>query len=61
MDRERQTTTGGPALAEQLGRVGLWTRHLDIQPAERVRTTVAELEGLGWGSLWSWEVSAGRP
>jgi probable F420-dependent oxidoreductase len=39
-----------------LGRVGLWTRHLDIQPAERVRSTVAELEELGWGSLWSWEV-----
>jgi probable F420-dependent oxidoreductase len=36
--------------------VGLWTRHLDIQPAERVRTTVAELEELGWASLWSWEV-----
>ncbi|HEU4398229.1 MAG TPA: TIGR03620 family F420-dependent LLM class oxidoreductase [Actinomycetota bacterium] len=39
-----------------MGRVGLWTRHLDIQPAERVRSTVAELEELGWGSLWSWEV-----
>jgi probable F420-dependent oxidoreductase len=49
-------TTAGRALAEQLGRVGLWTRHLDIQPADRVRSTVAELEELGWGSLWSWEV-----
>jgi probable F420-dependent oxidoreductase len=49
-------TTAGRALAEQLGRVGLWTRHLDIQPAGRVRSTVAELEELGWGSLWSWEV-----
>jgi probable F420-dependent oxidoreductase len=56
MDREGRTTTAGRALAERLGRVGLWTRQLDIQPAERVRTTIAELEGLGWGSLWSWEV-----
>jgi probable F420-dependent oxidoreductase len=56
MDPEGQVTTAGRALAEQLGRVGLWTRHLDIQPAERVRSTVAELEELGWGSLWSWEV-----
>jgi alkanesulfonate monooxygenase SsuD/methylene tetrahydromethanopterin reductase-like flavin-dependent oxidoreductase (luciferase family) len=56
MDREGQTTTAGRVLAERLGRVGLWTRQLDIQPAERVRTTIAELEELGWGSLWSWEV-----
>jgi probable F420-dependent oxidoreductase len=56
MDREGQATTAGRALAAQLGRVGLWTRHLDLQPAERVRTTLAELEELGWGSLWSWEV-----
>ena len=56
MDPQGQVTTAGRALAEQLGRVGLWTRHLDIQPAERVRSTVAELEELGWESLWSWEV-----
>jgi probable F420-dependent oxidoreductase len=56
MDREGQTTTAGRALAQRLGRVGLWTRQLDIQPADRVRATVAELEELGWGSLWSWEV-----
>jgi probable F420-dependent oxidoreductase len=56
MDPQGQVTTAGRALAERLGRVGLWTRHLDIQPAERVRSTVAELEELGWGSLWSWEV-----
>jgi probable F420-dependent oxidoreductase len=56
MDREGQATAAGRVLAERLGRVGLWTRQLDIQPAERVRTTIAELEELGWGSLWSWEV-----
>jgi probable F420-dependent oxidoreductase len=56
MDREGQTTTAGKELAEQLGRVGLWTRQLDIQPTERVRSAIAELEELGWGSLWFWEV-----
>jgi probable F420-dependent oxidoreductase len=56
MDQEGQTTTAGRALAQRLGRVGLWTRQLDLQPAQQVRTTVAELEELGWRSLWSWEV-----
>jgi probable F420-dependent oxidoreductase len=56
MDREGQGATAGRALAEQLGRVGLWTRQLDIQPTEQVRAAVAELEELGWGSLWFWEV-----
>ena len=56
MDREGQTTTDGRALAEQLGRVGLWTRQLDVQPDKQVREAIAELEELGWGSLWFWEV-----
>ena len=56
MDREGQTTTEGRALAEKLGRVGLWTRQLDVQPAQQVREAIAELEALGWGSLWFWEV-----
>jgi len=56
MDREGQTTVDGRALAEQLGRVGLWTRQLDVQPAKQVREAIAELEELGWGSLWFWEV-----
>jgi probable F420-dependent oxidoreductase len=51
-----QTATAGTPLGQQLGRVGLWTRLLDIQPADQLRTTIAELEELGWGSLWSWEV-----
>jgi probable F420-dependent oxidoreductase len=56
MDREGQTTADGRELAEQIGRVGLWTRQLDIQPAAQVRTAIAELEELGWRSLWFWEV-----
>jgi hypothetical protein len=34
----------------------LWTRQLDVQPAKQVREAIAELEELGWGSLWFWEV-----
>jgi len=56
MDREGQTATAGRALAKRLGRIGLWTRQLDIQPAEQVRAVIAELEELGWGSLGFWEV-----
>jgi probable F420-dependent oxidoreductase len=56
MDREGQATTDGRALAEQFGRVGLWTRQLDVQPAKQVREAIAELEALGWRSLWFWEV-----
>ena len=53
MDREGQTATAGAPLAEQLGRVGLWTRQLDIQPTDQLRSTIAELEELGWRSLWA--------
>jgi probable F420-dependent oxidoreductase len=56
MDREGQTTTAGRSLAERLGRVGIWTSHLDVQPIERLRAVAAELEQLGWGTLWCWEV-----
>jgi alkanesulfonate monooxygenase SsuD/methylene tetrahydromethanopterin reductase-like flavin-dependent oxidoreductase (luciferase family) len=61
MDREGQVTTDGRALAEQLGRVGLWTRQLDVQPARQVQEAIAELEALGWGSLWFWEVLGSGP
>lgn len=42
-----------------LGRVGLWTHHFDFQPLRRVRETVAELEDLGYPTVWIPEV-AGR-
>ncbi len=35
-----------------IGRVGLWTFHLDLQPADRVRDLVPEIEAMGWGALW---------
>jgi probable F420-dependent oxidoreductase len=55
MDREGQTTNGR-ALAQQFGRIGLWTRQLDVQPAGHAREAIAELEEQGWPSLWFWEV-----
>jgi probable F420-dependent oxidoreductase len=36
----------------QLGRVGLWTFQLDLQPAGRAREVAAELEEMGWPTLW---------
>jgi probable F420-dependent oxidoreductase len=56
MDREGHTTIDGRALAQQFGRVGLWTRQLDVQPAKQVGEAIAELEEQGWPSLWFWEV-----
>lgn len=34
------------------GRLGVWTRALDVQPATRVRELVAEIEELGFGAVW---------
>ncbi len=36
----------------QLGRVGIWTPHLDPQPAATARDAAAELEALGYGAIW---------
>ncbi len=35
-----------------VGRVGIWTGHLDMQPAARAREAAAEIEELGYGALW---------
>jgi probable F420-dependent oxidoreductase len=35
-----------------LGRVGLWTFNLDLQPASQAQDTAAELEALGYGAIW---------
>ena len=35
-----------------LGRVGIWTGQLDLQPAARAREVAAELDELGYGALW---------
>ena len=41
-----------PQTRMQLGRLGIWTYQLNYQPAAKVREVVAELEELGYGTLW---------
>lgn len=36
----------------QLGKIGIWTRQLDDQPAAKAQEAAAELERLGFGALW---------
>jgi probable F420-dependent oxidoreductase len=35
-----------------VGRVGIWTAQIDLQPAALAREVAAELDGLGYGALW---------
>lgn len=35
-----------------IGRVGLWTFQLDLQPAARAQAAAAEIEALGYGAIW---------
>lgn len=44
-----------------LGRVGLWTFQLDLQPMARARDAVAELEALGFGAIWVPEAVGREP
>jgi probable F420-dependent oxidoreductase len=41
----------------ELGRIGIWTSALDRQPAAVVRRAVAEIEHLGYGTLWVGEAA----
>jgi probable F420-dependent oxidoreductase len=45
--------------AERIGRVGVWTFALDMQPSTRVCDLAAELQDLGYGAIWIPE-TAGR-
>ena len=45
----------------QLGRLGLWTFQLDLQPMARAREAVAELEELGFGCIWVPEAVGREP
>jgi len=48
------------ALRERLGAIGVWTFAFDARPAERVRSDVGELEGLGYSAVWVPEGSSSR-
>lgn len=43
----------------QLGRVGIWTRQFEDQPAAKSQEAARELEELGYGAIWFGE-AAGR-
>lgn len=45
----------------QLGRVGLWTFQLDLQPAAAAREAAAELEELGYPTVWLPEAVGREP
>ncbi len=36
----------------ELGRVGIWTFALDMQPASKAQEAAAEIEALGYGAIW---------
>ena len=44
-----------------LGRLGIWTYQLNYQPTTKVREVVAELEELGYGTLWIGEAAYREP
>jgi probable F420-dependent oxidoreductase len=44
-----------------LGKLGLWTFQLDLQPMARAREAVAELEALGFGAIWVPEAVGREP
>jgi probable F420-dependent oxidoreductase len=46
---------------QHLGRVGLWTFQLDLQPMAEAQETVAELESLGFGAIWVPEAVGREP
>ena len=39
--------------APDIGRYGIWTFQLDLVPAARAQEVAAEIEGLGFGTLWT--------
>lgn len=44
-----------------LGRLGLWTFQLDLQPMARSREAIAELDSLGFGAVWVPEAVGREP
>jgi probable F420-dependent oxidoreductase len=44
-----------------LGRMGLWTFQLDMQPMSRAREAVAEIESLGYKTVWVPEAVGREP
>lgn len=45
----------------KLGRVGLWTFQLDMQPMAKAQEAIAEIEELGFGAVWLPEAVGREP
>ncbi|ONH57761.1 LLM class F420-dependent oxidoreductase [Frankia sp. CcI49] len=45
-----------PPVEARLGKVGVWSGQFDFSPAGTVREAVAELDDLGYSTLWTGEV-----
>ncbi|MGU3498767.1 LLM class F420-dependent oxidoreductase [Mycobacterium sp. C31M] len=54
-------SVGDQAAVPSLGPLGIWSYHLDVQPMARAQQAVAELDDLGFGSLWVPEAVAREP
>lgn len=44
-----------------IGRVGVWTFALDLQPAAKAQAAAAEIEELGYGAIWIPEAIGREP
>ena len=44
-----------------IGRIGIWTFQLDLQPAVAAQTAAAELDALGYGAIWIPEALGREP
>jgi probable F420-dependent oxidoreductase len=47
----REAAHGGEVNMD-IGRVGIWTFSLELQPSARAQEAAAEIESLGYGALW---------
>jgi probable F420-dependent oxidoreductase len=54
-------TDADEASTPHLGPLGIWSYHLDVQPMAFAQEAVAELDELGFGSLWVPEAVAREP
>lgn len=54
-------TGADDASIPDLGPLGIWSFHLDVQPMARAQEAAAELDELGFGSLWVPEAVAREP
>lgn len=54
---DERGTTSGRAVAARLGPVGVWSPHLQWQPAAAARDAVSEMESLGFGAVWIGEAT----